>query len=478
MKKTILTLTTTMLLFTTALAQNAAELDLTFDAESNTSSAIESVTLQPDGKIIVTGHFSQKIVRLNTDGSKDPTFSQPADWGAILKDVALLPDGKIIVAGNFTDFDGVPVNHIVRLNADGTVDNTFDQGSGANNYLNSIAVQADGKIIIGGVFTAYDGTPANGIIRLNADGTVDHSFDPGTGLAGISAEAESIEIQTDGKILIAGKFTSYDGNPSPQSARINADGSFDASYAAPSLSGGSPSERRIADIVSQADGKIIIGGHFERVAGLSRKCIARLNTDGTVDTSFKPGDGAQLTYGTLVASMYVMPGGKILIGGKFNTYDGINRKSIARLNADGSLDMTFDPGTGLVDFLPYPMVNNIEVQADGKILIGGDFDEYNGVTRYNIARLNGDGTAISAEKIKDDFTLHIYPNPAENIVKVRGVPGKSILRLTDLTGEILYEQFVLNNSESLDVSRFADGIYLLQIENNNNVVNRKLIVKK
>lgn len=478
MKKVILSLSATILLFTTTLSQNAAELDLSFDPENNANSVVESITLQPDGKIIVTGHFSSKIVRLNSDGSKDQSFNQPADWGATLKDADLLSDGKIIVVGNFTDFDGTSVNHIVRLNTDGTVDNSFNQGIGANNYINCVNVQDDGKIIIGGVFTEYDGTARGGVARLNADGTLDNSFQTGTGLSGISSEAESIDIQNDGKILLAGKFTSYDGNPSEQSVRLNSDGSFDASYTSPALGGGSAADRRIADIKVQSDGKIIIGGHFETVAGTTRKCIARLNSDGTVDNSFDPGDGAQLTWGTLVVSVHILTDGKILVGGKFNSFDGEDRRCIARVNADGSFDAAFDSGEGFTDFLPYAMVNNFVIQPDGKILVGGDFDEYNETTRLNIARLNGDGSTSSLQNHKNTFSFNIYPNPSNQYVNIENIPQNSKLTISNLNGKKIHEQFVSKTDELINVSKFENGIYFVTIENKGMISTKKLVVKK
>jgi len=476
MKKTLFTLGTALLFGTGVFAQNLAELDLSFDADYNANGAGESLTLQPDGKIIVTGHFTSKIVRLNADGSKDLSFNQPADWGAILKDAALLPDGKVIIVGNFTDYDGVAVNHIVRLNSDGTVDNTFDQGTGANNYLNAIALQPDGKLIITGVFTEYNGTARGGIARINADGTLDNTFDPGTGLAGISAEGEYLTFQSDGKILLAGKFTSYNGNPANLFVRINTDGSFDPSFVVPSLSGGNPAERRIVCVAVQSDGKIVVGGHFTSITGVARNGIARLNTDGTVDTSFDPGSGINITYGTLVASVYVLPNGKILAGGKFNTFDGVSRKGIAGLHAGGSLDTAFDPGTGVVDFLPYAMVNNFKVQANGKILIGGDFDEYNGVTRRNIARLNGDGGTTSVENIKDNFSFNIFPNPANDFVTITHLPSGSKLKVMDITGKTVYNSVVQSEQTVINTSDFVNGVYIIQIENNGSISNKKLII--
>jgi len=476
MKKQILTLGAVLLFAVSGFAQNPAALDPSFDPESNTSGVVESIALQPDGKILVTGHFSSRIARLNTDGSLDDSFHQPELWGAILKDVALLPDGKIIIVGNFTSYADVPVNHIVCLNADGTVDDAFNQGAGANNFVNCVKVQDDGKIIIAGSFTEYDGEPRGGVARLNSDGTLDDSFDTGTGLAGISGEAQSLDFQADGKILLAGLFYTYDGNESRFSVRLNSDGSFDPSYTAPLIGGGNASDRRIADIKAQPDGKIIIGGHFETVNGTTSKTIARLDSDGTTDASFNPGDGAQLTWGTLVTTTYTLPNGKILVGGKFNSFDGLPRNGIAQMNADGSHDTSFDPGAGFTDFLPYAMVGTILAQPDGKILVGGDFDKYNDVTRYNLARLQGDGGTTSVENIKERFTFEVYPNPAKKSVNISGAPQNATLRILDLSGKVIYEQFVMDNFESVNISGLKDGLYLLQMEKDGNISHKKLTV--
>src|SRR5690606_26449901 len=301
-------------------------------------------------------------------------------------------------------------------------------------------------------------------------------FDPGTGLAGISAEGEYLTFQSDGQILLAGKFTSYNGNPANLFVRINTDGSFDPSFVVPSLSGGNPAERRIVCVAVQSDGKIVVGGHFTSITGVARNGIARLNTDGTVDTSFDPGSGINITYGTLGASVYVLPNGKILAGGKFNTFDGVSRKGIAGLHAGGSLDTAFDPGTGVVDFLPYAMVNNFKVQANGKILIGGDFDEYNGVTRRNIARLNGDGGTTSVENIKDNFSFNIFPNPANDFVTITHLPSGSKLKVMDITGKTVYNSVVQSEQTVINTSDFVNGVYIIQIENNGSISNKKLII--
>ena len=144
----------------------------------------------------------------------------------------------------------------------------------------------------------------------------------------------------------------------------------------------------------QSNGRILIGGDFSNYNGTARRGMARLNSSGTIDTSFNPGTG--LNGGFPNGSPFkivVDAAGKILIGGAFTSYNGVSRNGIARLNANGSLDTTFNPGTGVAQTGGQDVsVNAIAVQPDGKILIGGRFNNYNGVFRGRIARLNPDGS--------------------------------------------------------------------------------------
>ncbi|EKE67204.1 delta-60 repeat domain-containing protein, partial [Oceanibaculum indicum] len=180
--------------------------------------------------------------------------------------------------------------------------------------------------------------------------------------------------QPDGKILIGGRFTSYDGTTRNRIARLNTDGSLDTSF-----NPGSGADDNIYALVLQPDGKIMIGGNFTSYDGTARNRIARLNANGSLDTSFDPGSGANSTVQTIM----LQPDGKILFGGSFSRYDEMARMRFARLNANGSLDTSFDPGNGANN-----TVYSIAVQPDGKILIGGAFTSYDDKTRNRIARIN------------------------------------------------------------------------------------------
>jgi uncharacterized delta-60 repeat protein len=378
-------------------------LDISFNPGSGTNNTIYSTAMQADGKMIIGGQFTSyngvgrnNIARLNTDGSLDTGFDPGTGANAPVYSTAVQADGKIIIAGNFNRYNGTGRSRIARLNADGSIDTGFDPGTGANAWILSTAVQADGKIIIGGAFTSYNGTVRNSIARLNADGSLDTGFDPG---AGASTEIHSITMQADGKIIIGGTFISYNYIGRSRIARLNADGSLDTGF-----NPGSGANNNIYSTYVQADGKVIIGGSFTSYNGTVRNRIARLNADGSLDTGFNPGTGANGT----TWSINVQADGKIIIGGSFTSYNGTVRNRIARLNADGSLDTLFNPGSGANN-----SIYSSAMQADGKIIIAGNFTSYNGTGRIRIARLNTDGS------LDTGFNLGTGANGSINCIAVQ-----------------------------------------------------------
>lgn len=369
----------------TVIPETPTNLDASFNPGSGADYEIYSIAPQSDGKILIGGQFfnynsteRNKIARLNADGSLDTSFDPGLGVGDLtdvrwLYSIAVQGDGKILIGGSFNTYNGTIRNNIARLNVNGSLDTSFISDFGSVSVVHCIAIQNDGKILIGGQFTAYDGTARSRIARLNADGSLDTTFNPGTGVTG-GLIVESIALQTDGKIIIGGGFSTYNGTTRNGIARLNSDGSLDASF-----NPGSGANDVVSDIAIQNDGKILIGGNFTSYNGTSINRIAKLNTDGTLDTDFNPGTGAN----NPVISVAIQSDGKILIGGWFGGYNESPRQKIARLNAGGSLDTTFDPGTGATG----GTVESIALQSDGKILIGGGFSTYNGTARNKIARI-------------------------------------------------------------------------------------------
>ncbi|MGI8786685.1 MAG: delta-60 repeat domain-containing protein [Pyrinomonadaceae bacterium] len=372
-----------LFVYLTPIAQAQSALD-GFDPNAN--GLVRLIVVQPDGKIIIGGGFTtilgvvrNRIARLNPDGTLDTTFNPNAD--NTLYSIVVQPDGKILIGGYFTTLapnNGAPVDriNIARLNADGTLDMGFDPNP-QNSGVFAITVQSDGKILIVGFFTTVGGVARNFIARVNADGTLDTAFDPNSNAFSIA----TVAVQSDGKILIGGTFTTLAPNGGAavtrnRIARLERDGLLDQTLNLSAVG------NYVLATAIQPDGKIIIGGKFTSVLGTTRS-IARLNTDGTLDAGFNT-----IVNNNSVLSIAVQPDGKILVGGDFITIGGVTRNRIARVNADGMLDTAFVPNAGSTVF-------SIALQSDGKILVGGDFTTIGGQSRRLFARLSNDTAALS-----------------------------------------------------------------------------------
>ncbi len=346
-----------------------------------TGSYVNATAVQPDGKIIIGGIFTavlgvprSNIARLNTDGTLDTGFDPKAN-GEVFG-VAVQPDGKVLFVGSFTTLQpngggaATSRQRIARVNADGTLDTSFDPN--ANLPVLRVTVQADGKVLLGGTFTTLQpngagaATSRQRIARVNADGTLDTSFDPKA-----NNSVYGVAVQADGKLLLGGSFTTLQPNGAGAAtsrqriARVNADGTLDTGFVP-------TANDWVYCVAVQADGKVLLGGLFTTLqpngasAATTRNRIARLNADGTLDTDFDPNANSP------ISSVVVQADGKVLLGGGFSTLQpngalvATSRPRIARVNADGTLAPGFDP-------YALSSVRSVAVQADGKVILGGNF---------------------------------------------------------------------------------------------------------
>lgn len=367
----------------------------------------EDAVEDSSGRIIFVGEFTtysglpfNRIVRINGDATIDNTFNIGTGFSATVTEVVLQPDGKILIGGSFSSYNGTPANKIIRLNSDGTVDETFDSGTGFDEVVWTISVQSDGKILVGGFFSQYNGIPYNRLIRLNSDGSVDNSFTIGTGFNNTIFD---IQQQSDGKKLIFGGFTLFDGVAHNSLVRLNNDGSIDNTFNTGVNFNGATNSGLIDD------GKILVLGDFFEYSGQTHRNIVRLNQDGSIDNSFNSNSGFSRTSGlsfTLSVSNYL---GKYYITGDFNTYDGNSSNGLIRLNNDGTIDNTFDVGTGLVF---EPSTSNLGlVLSNGIHVVYGTFTGYNGSVVNEIAFLNPFGTLLNCPLPTPTPTTTSTPTP-------------------------------------------------------------------
>jgi uncharacterized delta-60 repeat protein len=368
--------------------------DTSFTTNTGTafSGIVNSIAIQSDGKIVIVGGFSTfngvtsiRILRLNSDGTLDTTFTTNigTGFGNNVFSLAIQSDGKLVIGSMSTIFNGVIVNFIVRLNSDGTRDTGIEISTAFSGNVNSIAVQSDGKLVIGSQSTTFNGATVNRIVRLNSDGTRDTTFTTNTGTA-FNNRVYSLAIQSDGRIVIGGQFTTFNGATVSRIVRLNSDGTRDTTF---TTNTGTAFNGIVYSIAIQSDGKIVIGGDFTTFNGATVNRIVRLNTDGTRDTTFTTNNGT--AFNSIVYSIAIQSDGRIVIGGQFTTFNGATVSRIVRLNSDGTRDTTFTTNTGTAF---NSIVNSIGIQSDGKIVIGGQFTTFNDATVSRILRLNSDGT--------------------------------------------------------------------------------------
>jgi uncharacterized delta-60 repeat protein len=362
----------------------------------------------------VAGAFGQA-------GSLDITFNPGTGANDLVVCIGVHTNGQILIGGNFGSVNGSTRHYIARLNAYGGLDGSFDPGDGPNGLVGSLAVQPDGKVIIGGAFSFVNGLNRPGIARLRADGSLDLSFNPVSGPSG-----SMLVLQTNGQILVTG------GN-GPSIARLNADGLVDPAFDPGSGASGGP----VVCVAVQPDGKMLVGGAFTSFNGIVRKYVARLNSNGSLDDGFMPDQIIGTGFSYVIRCMVVQGDGRILIGGSFQTINGYTRHNVARLNADGSLDLTFTSGSGVSD-----NVFALALQPDGKVVVGGTFTGVNGVTQNRIARLNGDGsldTTFNSGSGANSDVLAVALQPDGKVLlggTFSGFNGTNINRIARINGDV------------------------------------------
>jgi uncharacterized delta-60 repeat protein len=418
---------------------------------------VNSVFVDHNQKSVIGGNFTTyngyqryRVARISTDGLLDETFQPGNGANDSVSVVTMYPypspvtalNDKIFIGGNFTSYGGMTRNRIARLNGDGSLDDTFNPGEGANGPVKAVLPLLDGSVIVAGDFTRFNGVARNRIARLNQDGTLNLAFDPGTGAddtilalgldapgkieAGANRAANNTQppeyrtnIQTSAKsgtINITFKpgcdpdnlRVYYGTNRIFESGMVDEYGGVltnctTTNYVAPfnyQIAYGPGADTDISIVINEdatnagtawnytatvdnlAGMRIVAGGKFNTFDGVERNGIVRLTDEGKLDPAFDPGSG---TDGGVYA-VAVQKDSKVLIGGAFSDCNFRSRNNIARLNANGTLDIAYDPGLGFDN-----AVYAIKLQADGKAYVGGRFTSYDTVRRMGVARLMTNG---------------------------------------------------------------------------------------
>ena len=295
--------------------------------------------------------------------------------------------------------NGIPTayKNLIKLNIDLTIDTIFNVGTGFDEILysgSSILEQPDGKIIVTGTFLTYQGVTKNRIVRLNTDASIDSTFITGIGFNNFT---QSPGIDSNGSIIITGIFNTYNGSSSPRIARLLSNGTIDPTFII-----GSGFNNTTTDVLVNSDNSMFVLGYFDSYNGTSvSPGITKLLENGSIDTSFIGGTGIDPYVANNANYFARIPGEtSFYVGGYLTSYDGNPAPNIIKLNIDGTVDTSFDPGTGFDGTTVYSLT---PIWGD-KLLIEGDFINYNGTPSNYAIILNPDGTVYYA------FTL-VYVNP-------------------------------------------------------------------
>jgi len=364
------------------------------------------VFIQSDGKILVAGQsglynfdldYNYSIIkRFNANGTLDVTFTSPefhGDYNGYIRDIKQqsngLNDGKLIVVGHFTEINGTTYNRVVRLNTDGSIDETFVIGEGFDDSAFVCYVDSNDNIFVGGKITSYNGDPVSYICKLDSDGQADLTFASNVGLNNYVHAI--IAFPGSDEIYVGGSF-------SHRIVKLDYSGNVNGSFSV-----GNGFNNRVTSIEVQSNQKLIVGGWFNNYDSVTcNPGIVRLNTDGSIDDTFaSEGTGLNNWAGNSVQALKIQSDGKIVAGGWFIGYNDTVQKAIVRLNTDGTRDDTFVTGIGFSD-----RVQDIAIDASGNIFCAGFFYFYNGkmcTSEFNYLNTNKQSGGVA--KLSSTGTL-------------------------------------------------------------------------
>jgi len=373
-----------------------------YKPSTTSASAIPKVTTNgyvwastnlPDGSFLLAGNFTAinpepnpYLIRVSTDGTRDPALDVQSGFNGIVRAAALLSDGSYIIGGDFTTYRGRLVNYLCKLTPAGELDTTFSPVAtpGANGAVLAIAVASDDSIYFGGSFTAYRGSTANYVAKVSSLGVLDTTFSPTPAANGANAAVRSVVISgTD--IYIGGSFTLYRAATANYVAKLSTTGVLDLTF---NPAGTGANSLVYALAVSGAS--LYVGGTFTTWRGSTANRIAKMDTtNATLDGTFNPGVGANGTGSTVFT--IAISGSDIYLGGLFTTYRSAAANYIAKVDSSGVLDTTFSPASGTNGFSGSSTTVYSLGVLGSSVYAGGAFQTYRGQVACSIAKLSDTG---------------------------------------------------------------------------------------
>ena len=392
--------------------------------------AVNALVLTPGGVFIggrfisVNGPGCNGVARLKSDGSLDVGFAPVSGvepMGDRLEDIvyevqALVrqPDGGVILAGKFQRVEGEIRTNVARFMPDGKLDAHFNVR--VDGPVQALLIDGNGRILIGGAFTTVNGVARGGLARLTSTGVLDATF--GGGLTFGGGGVLALAALTNGQLIVGGAFTTINGVTRSRVGLLNPDGTLDVNFRA-------DADGAVLAVLVRENSQVVIGGEFSHVNQQLRTGVALLDSNGVLNPGFQtdltgttvdPRSGVDLGLPHVVALAEHQ--GRILIGGKFVQVNGVPRNRIARLLDDGAIDALFNPNPGpdtaLAGVGTHPdatTINALAPQSDGRILIGGCFESWNGeIAARAIVRLKSDGSVDTSFSSTDEGWAFTIPN--------------------------------------------------------------------
>jgi uncharacterized delta-60 repeat protein len=399
--------------------------------------AVYYLLVQPDDRVVVAGRFSdingrpaQNLARLNADGTVDTNFLAAIGLGptdnSFVYSLARQPDGKLLLVGNFRAVNSFPRNGVARLNPDGSVDPTFDPGAGPDSTVFGVGVLSDGRIVVGGTFRQFSGLNRNRVAMLSSTGAVDTTFAPTNGF---NSDVYDVSVQSGDRVLLSGAFTTYENQPAPHLARIGTNAVLDATFN-PGGTGPNANVQRTAPL---RDGRLVSVGQFDHYNTTPGRAVI-LDANGLPQNTLTN----TVLLNTTVNCFVQDAANGFILGGNFSSLGATPVRGLARFNADGTPDTLFSSGTANA---ANRQLWGLAVQSNGRLFAGGEFSTWNGAFQDRLIALNSTNAApITNLQLHAAFRAQVtqlLPQPDGSMMvgggNFRAASGKAATFLARLT---------------------------------------------